>query len=99
MTTGQVGVAPPPEIFLTVSSQFSCCRMSRVFSLTVCCLLGAGLVLSQEGEGSGSLPAGHEEILQYPYSDTFSCDGQEYGYYADVDSGCQVSPPQVGSLN
>ena len=64
--------------------------MSRVFSLTVCCLLGASLVLSQEEEGSGSLPAGHEDILQYPYSDTFSCEGQGYGYYADVDSGCQV---------
>ena len=88
MTTAQVGVAPHlgGEIF----SKFSYCRMSRVFSLTVCCLLGAGLVLSQEGEGSGSLPAGHEEILQYPYSDTFSCEGQGYGYYADVDSGCQV---------
>eukprot|EP00091_Calanus_sinicus_P002167 TRINITY_DN1220_c0_g2_i2.p1 TRINITY_DN1220_c0_g2~~TRINITY_DN1220_c0_g2_i2.p1 ORF type:complete len:153 (+),score=20.28 TRINITY_DN1220_c0_g2_i2:106-564(+) len=47
-----------------------------------------GLVLSQEG--SGSLPAGHEEILAYPYADSFSCEGQAYGYYADVDSGCQV---------
>ena len=47
-----------------------------------------GLVLSQEG--SGSLPAGHEEILAYPYVDSFSCEGQAYGYYADVDSGCQV---------
>ena len=47
-----------------------------------------GLVLSQEG--SGILPAGHEEILAYPYVDTFSCEGQAYGYYADVDSGCQV---------
>ena len=48
-----------------------------------------GLVLSQE-EGSGILPAGHEEILAYPYVDSFSCEGQAYGYYADVDSGCQV---------
>ena len=47
-----------------------------------------GLVLSQEG--SGILPAGHEEILAYPYVDSFSCEGQAYGYYADVDSGCQV---------
>ena len=47
-----------------------------------------GLVLSQEG--SGSLPAGHEEILASPYVDSFSCEGQAYGYYADVDSGCQV---------
>merc|ERR1712014_464267 len=35
-------------------------------------------------------PAGHEEILAYPYVDSFSCEGQAYGYYADVDSGCQV---------
>ena len=26
----------------------------------------------------------------YPRQDTFSCEGQGYGYYADVDSGCQV---------
>ena len=93
MTTDQVGVAASPAPFPLsgeISSLFSPCRMSRVLSLIVCCLLGAGLVLSQEGEGSGSLPAGHEEILQYPYSDTFSCEGQGYGYYADVDSGCQV---------
>ena len=28
--------------------------------------LGCGLALSQE-EGSGSLPAGSEDVLQYPY--------------------------------
>ena len=86
------GLCPPPG---EISSLLSCCRMSRVLSLTVCCLLGAGLVLSQEG--SGSLPAGQEEILQYPYTDTFSCEGQGYGYYADVDSGCQVWGGQIGS--
>ena len=41
------------------------------------------------GTGVG-LPAGHEEILEYPYQDTFSCEGRAYGYYADVQSGCQV---------
>merc|ERR1712029_184146 len=46
------------------------------------------LVLAQED--SGSLPAGSEDILDSPYSDTFSCVGQGYGYYADVQSGCQV---------
>ena len=50
--------------------------------------LAMGLVFSQEG--SGSLPAGSEDILAYPYVDSFSCEGQAYGYYADVDSGCQV---------
>ena len=53
-----------------------------------------GMVLSQEG--SGSLPAGHEEILAYPYVDSFSCEGQAYGYYADVDSGCQVGRREGG---
>ena len=62
--------------------------MSPVLRLTVCCLMAAGLVLSQED--GDQLPAGHEEILSYPYSDTFSCEGQGYGYYADVDSGCEV---------
>merc|ERR1711963_161628 len=52
-------------------------------------ILGCGHVLSQDGTGSG-LPAGSEDILQYPNSDTFSCEGQGYGYYADVQSGCQV---------
>ena len=33
---------------------------------------------------------GSEDILDTPYSDTFSCEGQGYGYYADVQSGCQV---------
>ena len=35
--------------------------------------------------------AGSEDILESPYSDTFSCEGQGYGYYADVQSGCQVT--------
>ena len=48
-----------------------------------------GLVMGQE-EGSGSLPAGSDDILQTPYQDTFSCIGLGYGYYADIDSGCQV---------
>ena len=67
--------------------------MSPVFSLTVSCLMVAGLVLSQED--GDQLPAGHEDILQYPYTDTFSCEGQGYGYYADVDSGCQVSDMMI----
>ena len=49
-----------------------------------------GLAATQEEGSGGGLPAGHEEILEYPYQDTFSCEGQAYGYYADVQSGCQV---------
>jgi len=65
---------------------YQCC--ARLLSLLSLLVLGLSLVLAQEG--SGSLPAGSEDILQTPYSDTFSCEGQGYGYYADVQSGCQV---------
>merc|ERR1712226_1173472 len=60
--------------------------MRTVLALT----LMASLVLTQEGSGNG-LPAGHEEILSSPYNpDSFSCDDQAYGYYADVESGCEI---------
>merc|ERR1712098_387348 len=53
-------------------------------------ILMASLVLSQDGSGNG-LPAGAEEILSSSYNpDSFSCDNQAYGYYADVESGCEI---------
>ncbi|QQP52931.1 Putative LOC100898776 [Caligus rogercresseyi] len=36
------------------------------------------------------LPADAEFILDAPISTSFSCDGQAYGYYADVDNNCQI---------
>lgn len=42
---------------------------------------------------------GSEDILQTPYSDTFSCEGQGYGYYADVQSGCQVIKQELLTHN
>jgi len=48
-------------------------------------------VAQEEGSGNG-LAAGSEDILSGPYDPAaFSCDGQDYGYYADVASGCEVS--------
>merc|ERR1712002_35365 len=41
-------------------------------------------------ESFGTLPAGVNEILTSNYVDTFSCEGQEYGYYADIDNNCEV---------
>ena len=55
----------------------------------VCVLLAAVpvlLVLSQDV----SLPGGSEDILFAPYVDSFSCEGRDYGYYADPDNNCQV---------
>jgi hypothetical protein len=31
-----------------------------------------------------------ETFLLQPLKLSFSCDGREYGYYADVDNNCQV---------
>merc|ERR1719397_1958713 len=48
------------------------------------------VAVGQEGSGVG-LPAGHEDILSNPYDpESFSCEGQDYGYYADVASGCEI---------
>ncbi|KAK4310138.1 hypothetical protein Pmani_018277 [Petrolisthes manimaculis] len=33
--------------------------------------------------------SGYENIIGQP-SETFSCDGRPYGYYADVDNDCRV---------
>ena len=80
-------------------------QFARVLSLFSLLCLGLSLVLAQEGSGSlpagedqevyqssfdDKMISGSEDILQTPYSDTFSCEGQGYGYYADVQSGCQV---------
>ena len=47
-------------------------------------------VVSQDYEDTASLPAGNEAVLSSPYVDTFSCEGQAYGYFADVDNNCEV---------
>ena len=80
-------------------------QFARFLSLFSLLCLGLSLVLAQEGSGSlpagedqedyqssfdDTMISGSEDILQTPYSDTFSCEGQGYGYYADVQSGCQV---------
>merc|ERR1712212_1256419 len=49
-------------------------------------------MVGQEVEGSGiGLPAGYQDILTRSYNpESFSCEGQDYGYYADVESGCEI---------
>ena len=46
-----------------------------------------GQVLPQEDIG---LPAGSDVVLSSSYVDSFSCEDQAYGYYADVDNNCEV---------
>ena len=48
------------------------------------------MVITYQSSFDVTMISGSEDILQTPYSDTFSCEGQGYGYYADVQSGCQV---------
>jgi hypothetical protein len=38
-----------------------------------------------------SFAADAETLLKSPLQTSFKCDGQAYGYYADVQNNCQVS--------
>ncbi|XP_040572137.1 uncharacterized protein [Lepeophtheirus salmonis] len=46
--------------------------------------------VSSQSPSAYQLPADAEFLLDSPISTTFSCDGQSYGYYADVDNNCQI---------
>ena len=46
--------------------------------------------VSGQDDGVG-LPAGSDAILSSPYVDSFSCEGQAYGYFADVQNNCEAS--------
>ena len=37
-----------------------------------------------------TFPADAETLLKSPLQTSFKCEGQKYGYYADVDNNCQV---------
>jgi len=41
------------------------------------------------GEDNG-LPAGSNDILSAPYDESFSCEGRDYGYYADISNNCEI---------
>ena len=53
-------------------------------------LLSLSMCILGQDEPTNNLPAGSEDILSNPYSDGFSCEGQAYGYYADVENNCEV---------
>ncbi|QQP52929.1 Putative LOC100898776 [Caligus rogercresseyi] len=46
--------------------------------------------VSSQSPSAYQLPADADLILDAPISTSFSCDGQAYGYYADVDNNCQI---------
>ena len=50
-----------------------------------------GLVWAQSPNNQAYLfAADAESFLEQSLKTTFSCQGREYGYYADVDNNCQV---------
>merc|ERR1712223_485342 len=54
---------------------------------------GALLMLLQTSSGQEDvvgLAVGSDSILSAPYVDSFSCEGQAYGYFADVQNNCEV---------
>jgi hypothetical protein len=62
--------------------------LSHFILLTVLLVLLLDDVLTQEDIG---LPAGADVVLTTSYVDTFSCEGQAYGYYA-VRSSTSATP-------
>ena len=62
--------------------------MRYLAALPALCLLFLEKVLLQDEVAS--LPAGSDAVLSSPYVDSFSCEGQAYGYFADVENNCEV---------
>ncbi|XP_068201782.1 U-scoloptoxin(01)-Cw1a-like [Palaemon carinicauda] len=48
------------------------------------------LVAAAAARMAYEFPDGAEALLSAGLQTTFSCDSRSYGYYADVDNGCQV---------
>ena len=64
--------------------------LPAIFATAVLFVLGSlKEVVSQDDVVS--LPAGSDAVLSSPYVDSFSCEGQAYGYFADVQNNCEVS--------
>ena len=64
--------------------------------LPALCLLFLEKVLLQDEVAS--LPAGSDAVLSSPYVDSFSCEGQAYGYFADVENNCEVRTEREGEV-
>ena len=63
--------------------------MRYLASLSALCLLSS-LEMVRPQDEVASLPAGSDAVLSSPYVDSFSCEGQAYGYFADVENNCEV---------
>ncbi|XP_040572314.1 uncharacterized protein [Lepeophtheirus salmonis] len=64
-----------------------------MIKLIVSTMIASLLVASQVSSQSPTayqFPTDAELYLDAPVSTSFTCDGQPYGYYADVDNNCQI---------
>ncbi|KAA0189847.1 Cuticle Protein CPAP1 [Hyalella azteca] len=53
-------------------------------------LVLAAIVCSVAGHGAYRFSDGYLDVLGGEPSQSFSCDGRPYGYYADVDNDCEI---------
>jgi hypothetical protein len=44
----------------------------------------------EDTDAGNGLPGGSDDILSAPYDESFSCEGRDYGYYADVANNCEI---------
>ncbi|CAB4067652.1 unnamed protein product [Lepeophtheirus salmonis] len=63
--------------------------MHKIVTSIAVLFLAYQVVLSQS-QTAYQFAADAELYLDAPIQTTFTCDGQPYGYYADVDNNCQV---------
>ena len=70
---------------------------TRSIAIVVCACFAGYMALPQAAPGAKSpnnlsfqFAADAETFLAAPLSLSFSCEGRQYGYYADVDNHCQV---------
>jgi len=62
--------------------------MSKFVCLTIA--VAVYVVMGQEEESDG-LPAGGDQVLSnYPPGNSFDCSDKPFGYYADIESDCEL---------
>merc|ERR1712168_1000662 len=84
--SGQSDVVQPATTTTTIAYN----TMSATVSSACLAVLIAAVPIMLAQDTTSTLSAGVEEILSAPYVDSFDCNGQEYGYYADIDNNCEV---------
>ena len=87
-------VAPSSVLSLVVIMSLQ----TKVFWIVGCTVLCWSVLMLEKSYAQRSpndqaylFSADAETFLYQPLQTSFSCQGRDYGYYADVDNNCQVS--------